>query len=149
MIAIALCILAFAACYWAGRRSLGMGLVALMAAGYFYGLLRANLQTTFSHFIFDTGLIGLYLSQKWTTLIPKEKKRLGVLELWIAILILWPILEVFLPFQPLLISLVGLRGNMFFIPLIILGARLRERDLLEFASGLAFLNIVAFEFAVA
>jgi hypothetical protein len=149
MIAIALCILAFAACYWAGRRSLGMGLVALMAAGYFYGLLRANLQTTFSHFIFDTGLIGLYLSQKWTTLIPKEKKRLGVLELWIAILILWPILEVFLPFQPLLISLVGLRGNMFFIPLIILGARLRERDLLEFASGLAFLNIVAFAFAVA
>ena len=65
MIAIALCVVAFIACYLAGRRSLGQGLVVLFVFGYFYGILRANLLTTFSHFIFDMGLLGLYLSPKW------------------------------------------------------------------------------------
>src|SRR5579864_4377855 len=109
MLAIALCFLAFIACYLAGRRSLGLGLVMLLTFGYFYGILRANLLTTFSHFIFDAGLVGLYLSLRWgksTTL--DENRRSEPMRLWTIFLIAWPIVIVAMPFQPLLVSLVGL-----------------------------------------
>src|SRR5579863_5548601 len=118
MIALVLCVVALAVCYWAGRRSLGQGLVALLVFGYFYGILRANLLTTFSHFIFDAGLLGLYLSQKWSSTDPKEAQRLRTVQLWTGILIAWPVLLVLMPFQPWLVSLVGLRGNVFFIPVV-------------------------------
>ncbi len=147
MIALALCVLALAVTYWAGRRSLGQGLVALLTVGYFYGILRANLLTTFSHFIFDAGLIGLYASQKWLSSDPRETKPLEVIRLWTGILIAWPILMVLMPFQPLLVSLVGLRGNVFFLPVLLLGTRLKHTDLLEVSGGLAVLSLIAAAFA--
>jgi hypothetical protein len=147
MIAISICILAFVSCLWAGKRSLGQGLVVLLAFGYFYGILRANLITTASHFIFDGGLLGLYMSQKWMSRDPAASKSTKTLELWTIILIGWCVLIVFLPFQPLLVSLVGLRGNIYFLPLLILGSRLKEKDLLQVAGGMAVLNIVAVGFA--
>jgi hypothetical protein len=146
MIGLALCVLAFAACYWAGRRSLGQGLVMLLTFGYFYGILRANVITTYSHFIFDAGTIGLFLSPCWRTSNPLEKKRSAAIQLWTVILMAWPILLVVLPFQPLLISLVGLRGNTFFIPLLLIGSRLKEKDLMELSIGLAVLDLVAVGF---
>src|SRR5215467_3848076 len=114
MIALLLCILAFVASFWAGRRSLGLGLVTLLGVGYFYGILRANILTTFSHFIFDAALIGLYFSQNWLSFDPRDSRRFEVVQLWLILLIAWPILVVLLPFQPLLVSLVGLRGSTFF-----------------------------------
>jgi hypothetical protein len=147
MLAILACVMACVACYMAGKRSLGQGLIALLAVGYFYGIVRANLLTSFSHFIFDMGLIGLYLSQPWSSSDPRENERLKVLRVSVAVLILWPMLLVFMPFQPFLISLVGLRGNIFFIPMLILGARLTDKDLVEMSSGLAVLNLIAFGFA--
>jgi hypothetical protein len=147
MIALLLCVAAFAGSYWAGRRSLGLGLVAILTVGYFYGILRANLLTTFSHFIFDAGLVGLYLSQKWSFSNPTESRRLEVAQLWLIVLIAWPILMVAMPFQPLLVSLVGLRGHIFFLPIFLLGSRLRNQDLLELSVGLAVLNLVALVFA--
>ena len=120
MIALALCVLAFFATFFAGRRSLGVGMIALFTVGYFYGILRANLITTYSHFLFDAGLIGLYLSQNWFTFPPPEARRLEFLRIATALLIGWPLLLVLMPFQPLLISLVGLRGNILFIPLLLL-----------------------------
>src|SRR4051812_16255642 len=107
MLALALCFFAALICYLAGRRSLGWGLVALLTFGYFYGILRANLLATFSHFIFDAGIIGLYLSQTWTTRDPLEAKRLAALRYWTLLLIIWPVLLVLMPFQPLIVSLVG------------------------------------------
>src|SRR5690349_11316332 len=98
MVALAVCLLAFGACYWAGRRSLGWGLIALLAFGYFYGILRANLLTTFSHFIFDAGLLGLYLSQNWSSSDPEEARRTRMIRLWTGILIVWPLLLVLMPF---------------------------------------------------
>jgi hypothetical protein len=142
MIALGLCIAAFLGCYWAGRRSIGQGLVMLLAFGYFYGILRANLLTSFSHFIFDAGLLGIYLSPSWHTSNPQDKKRNAAVQLWAIILILWPMLLVALPFQPLLISLVGLRGNTFFIPLLLIGSRLKGKDVFELSTGLAILNIL-------
>jgi len=145
MIALALCIVAFLACYWAGRRSLGQGLVMLLVFGYFYGILRANLLTSFSHFIFDAGLLGLYLSVRWSS--PADAKRSRAARFWTILLILWPALLVALPFQPVLISLVGLRGNVYFIPLLVIGSRLKGKDLVELSLGLAVLDLVALGFA--
>lgn len=148
MTAIALCIIAFIVCWAVGRRSLGYGLATLLAVGYSYGLLRANLLTTFSHFIFDAGLIGLYCSQKWTATGPAEPRQLATIRWWVLLLICWPVLLVFMPFQPLLVSIVGLRGHIFFIPVVILGSRFKEKDLVQLSSGLAVLNLVALAFGL-
>jgi hypothetical protein len=147
MIAIILCVLALISCYVAGRRSIGLGLVALMVFGYFYGILRANLLTTYSHFIFDAGMIGLFLSPSWRTKNPLEQRRTWAMKLWTILLLLWPMMLVALPFQPILISLVGLRGNTFFFPFLIIGSRLKHKDLTQFSIGLAVLNLVAVAFA--
>jgi hypothetical protein len=149
MLALAVCVLAFIACYFAGRRSLGHGLAVLLAFGYFYGILRANLLTTFSHFIFDAGMIGLYVSFKWQTSDPEEKQRTSKVLLWTTLLVLWPLLLVVMPFQPLLISLVGLRGNIYFIPLLVLGSRLKNKDLITLSVGMALLDLVAVGFGAA
>jgi len=149
VIALILCVLALGICYWAGRRSLGQGLVALLVFGYFYGILRANLLTAFSHFIFDAGLLGLYLARLNRKTDPFEKKRSHLLATWAALLVLWPALLVALPFQPLLVALVGLRGNVFFIPILVLGSRLKKKDLIELSVGLAVLDLIAVAFAVA
>jgi hypothetical protein len=147
MSAVVLCILALGVTYLAGKRSLGQGLFILLVFGYFYGIVRANLQTMFTHFIFDAALLGLFLSQKWISSQPSETKRLGALQLWTVVLIGWPILLILLPFQPLLVSLVGLRGSAFFLPVLLLGARLRDKDLLQVSVALAALNLIAIGFA--
>jgi hypothetical protein len=147
MIALVLCVLALVVTFWAGRRSLGQGLVALLVFGYFYGILRANLITTFSHFIFDAGLLGLYLSQDWLSSDARKAGRGTMIRMWTAILIIWPFFVLLMPFQPLLISLVGLRGNIFFLPILILGTRLGDKDLRMLCGGLAILNLVAAAFA--
>jgi len=145
MTATILCALAFAVTYWAGKRSLGLGVVSLLACGYFYGILRANL-LGFSYFLFDAALLGVYLSQ-WRELAdPGDVKRLAWLRLWVALLVLWPILLIFMPFQPIMISLVGFRGNALFIPMALLGARLRGKDIVSTSVGLACLNLVALAF---
>ena len=46
-----------------GRKSLVAGLCTLMAVGYVYGIVRANLPDGFSHLIFDAGTLGLYAAQ--------------------------------------------------------------------------------------
>ena len=137
------------AAFFVGRRSLGAGILVVLAAGYGYGILRANLASTFSHFIFDAALVGLYASQ----FVGFHKKHLTPknpsLNIWVYILMGWPLLMVVMPFQPLLVSIVGLRGNMFFLPAVFLGTRLRDEDLRPLAFGLAILNLVALLFGVA
>jgi O-Antigen ligase len=147
MTAVVLCILAFAATFWVGKRSLGLGVVALLLFGYFYGIIRANIPATFSHFLFDSSLLGLYLSQKWSA--PANSEALRSLKGWILVLFLWPCVMVLLPTQPLLVSLVGLRGSVFFLPMAWLGAKLKSRDVHVIALGFAVLNLAALGFAVA
>lgn len=145
MIALVLCVAAFAAAYWSGKRSLSLGLVALLTVGYFYGIVRANLLSTGSYFMFDAAIIGLYASQDWT----KTSSRNGALRGWVLALMVWPLLLVPLPFQPVLVSLVGLRSAIFFLPILLLGSRLRGEDILRFSVGLAALNLISVGFAVA
>lgn len=144
--AAALCLLAFVITFFAARRSLALGLIAAVGIGYFYGILRANVPNPASHFIFDAGLIGFYFQQRWTT--PAGGSgRDRILGIWTVILVGWPVLVALLPFQNLMVTLVGLRGNTFFVPMLLVGSWLRHRDLLVFSYGIACLNLIALGFA--
>lgn len=142
-----LCFLSFALCYWAGRRSLAKGLIAVVAIGYFYGITRANLPETYSHFIFDAGVVGLYLTQLFKRITPEQAYRFSHLRPWLEFLIAWPLLLFLIPIQDWLIQFVGLRGNIFLLPFIILGARLESDDRYRLGLWIAAFNIVAFGFA--
>jgi hypothetical protein len=143
MIGLILCLLSFVVCYQFARRSLALGMIALLVIGYFYGIVRANLLTPYSHFTFDAGLIGLYSARLWD----RSKTIDSTLRLWVTLLIAWPMLVSLLPFQPIMVSIVGLRGNIFFLPLLLLASRLEHRDIVRIAAAMSVLNLVALGFA--
>jgi hypothetical protein len=144
-----LCLLAFTFCYIAGRRSLVSGLVVTLAVGYVYGILKANVADTTSNFIFDAGVIGLYATQLFRPLNLAQKIRVEALRSWMEVLILWALLIFFLPAQDFMIRLVGLRPSIFFLPFLLLGARLMPEERYKLAFWLAGLNLVALGFAAA
>ncbi|MBV9771988.1 MAG: hypothetical protein JOZ32_20615 [Bryobacterales bacterium] len=149
MIAALFCIAGAIAAYFIGRKSLAFGILVVIAIGYAYGIVRANLVSTFSHFIFDAAVVGLYASQFLGTRTKQLTPGNSTLNTWTYILMGWPVVMLFMPFQPLLVSFVGLRGNMFLLPAIFLGSRLRKEDLRILAFGFAVLNLVALGFGVA
>lgn len=150
MLEIFLFVGAFAVCLVAGRRSLIAGLVALITIGYFYGIVRANLQSTFTHLMFDAGVAGVFASQLFRPLTAEQRLRIHDLRLWVAALIGWPVLLFALAgHDQLLIELVGLRANVLLVPFLLLGACLTEDDLYDLARVLAVLNLVAAGFGVA
>lgn len=149
MISLLICVVGFITAFVLGRKSLWAGILVVTVAGYFYGILRANLPPPFSHFVFDAALVGLYASQFIHQRKQQTTANSSALNTWLAILIGWPILMVLMPFQPLLVSLVGLRGNMFFLPAVILGTRLRGEDMRRLALGFVALNLIALAFGVA
>ena len=146
---LALCIVAAFVTYYLGRRSLVAGLLSLFAIGYAYGILRANLQSTAIYFLFDSAVVGLYAAQlsamKQRFLSPDGQR----LKHWVLLLTLWPLILFFAPLQDPLIQVVGLRGNIFFLPMILLGARLTREKLYPLALGVAVLNIPVFILAIA
>jgi len=146
VIGLVLCVLAAASVYWAGRRTAGLGLVVVLVWGYFFGILRANLFNTFTYFVFDSAVLGFYLSQ---TGLFRGGNRTSAVRAWFWALALWPVVMVLMPFQPFLISLVGLRGAVLFLPMMLVGSRLRLSDLRLLTLGFAALNLVALAFAFA
>jgi len=148
MIALALCALALLTSFYAGKRSLGQGIACMLAWGYFHGILRANLLTSYSHFIFDAALVGLIIS-RWGMLFDKSYRPAASLRGWVVLLMAWPALLILMPFQPFLVSLVGYRGCAFFIPLALLASRLVKDDILQLSRWLAILNFSALGFAIA
>jgi hypothetical protein len=147
MLAILVCLAALLVTLRAGRRSLGNGIVAVLCFGYTYGIVRANLPSAASHFIFDSALLGLYASQTWSVK-RGEKNKQSDIQTWALALMIWPLFMALLPFQNFWVTMVGLRGCIFFLPLILLGCRLKESDLLIVAKGFAVLNLIAFAFGV-
>jgi len=146
MTSLGLCLIAFLTTYWAGKkRSLGLGLVVLLFWGYFFGILRANLLSTFTYFVFDAALLGFYLSQQG--LLTGSEKRSSAVRMWAWLLMLWPAVLMLMPFQPFLVSMVGLRGAILFIPMLLAGSRLRGNDLRQLTYGFAALNLIALAFA--
>jgi hypothetical protein len=146
---IVLCSVVLVACFIAGRRSLATGLGVLMVVGYTYGIVRANVPGALTHFLFDIGVVGFYLSLLSRRLTLVQRRRVQVLMPWLALLAGWPILLFFLPVQDPLVQLVGLRGQIFFLPFLLIGAMLESDDYFVLARWLAVLNLVAFGFAVA
>jgi hypothetical protein len=142
------CIAALLLCYFFGRKSLGHGASALLVVGYFYGILRANYLDGFSHFIFDMGLLGLYISQFTVPPNPRTDARSRSAKWWLLLLMAWPMFLFLLPINHYLIQLVGLRHIILFLPSMLLGARLRGRDLDLITNTLAVLNLIAFGFAL-
>jgi hypothetical protein len=120
-----------------------------MTIGYGYGILRGNIQQTASHFIYDAGAFGLYLALLTASLSPLAKCRLRPLMPWFLCLIGWPILLFFVPAQDPLVQLVGLRGNIFFLPFLLVGAIMDSRQYRELARAMAILNAVALVLAIA
>jgi len=148
MISLLLCIGAFLVCLFASQRSQVIGLVVLLAIGYAYGITRANVPDPYSHFIFDAAVLGLYCSQLFRRLTRSQEYRVRGVKSWLELLIAWPLLLLLIPSQDLLIRLVGLRGTIFFLPFMIIGARLTDVERYELATWLAALNLCAFAFAV-
>jgi hypothetical protein len=149
MVSVSLCVAAFFLAYLAGRRSLVAGIIVVLSLGYFYGLLRANLPETGSHFIFDASVLGLYLTQLPAAFKNRTQSHLKSMREWVVVLIAWPLMLFVLPIQDYSVQLVGLRGNIFMLPFLLLGARLKGDDIRKLALAFAVLNVVAFSFATA
>jgi hypothetical protein len=149
MIAIGLCVLALIGAVLAGYRSLIAGIVAVVAVGFFYGIVRANVTSDASHFIFDAGLAGLYGVTFFSLLTPLRRHKMSAVLGWVICLIAYPTLIFFVPMQEWLVQLVGLRGWTFFLPCLLIGAMLEPEEIDVLALSLAVLTLVSFGFAVA
>jgi len=114
--------------------------------GYAYGVTRANLPDPYSHIIFDAGVLGFYGPQLLRRL---THSRVQPARPWLEVLIALPLLLFFIPRQDFLIRLVGLRGSIFLLPFILIGARLDDQEKYHLATWLAVLNLCAFAFASA
>jgi hypothetical protein len=147
---LALCGLTFVMTALLTWRSVAAGLGAVVTVGYGYGILRANFPDTFSHFIFDMSVLGFFVVYFGTgglkTILDPHQQSL---QRWTSFLIGWPVLMFLLPIQDPLIQLVGLRGNVYLLPFLLVGGRLTRDDANGLALWLAVLNHVAFGFAVA
>jgi hypothetical protein len=143
VITIGLCVAALLGTYAAARRSLPAGFGALLVVGYAYGIVRANQLDGYSHLLFDCALLGLYAARLFSPLSPVERIRLDPLFTWLVVLIGWPIVLFLVPRQDVLVELVGLRGNIFMLPCLVLGASMTRDELYSLACWLAALNIAA------
>jgi hypothetical protein len=136
-------ILAFAAALLATTRSLGWGLLAVIAVGYFNGVVRANFLSVFTTFMFDAGILGLYVG----FFFGRERQAAAVWSgpagQFVLFLIAWPTLLTLIPINSFLVQLVALRATVWFLPVLLIATRLTAADLATLARGLAVLNLVA------
>lgn len=146
---LVLCILAFAAAYLFARRSLAQGVVALLAVGYAYGILRANYPDGQSHFMFDAALIGLYLAHFARRVDPVRQRRSADAAFWMWVLAAPAFVMFLVPLQHPLVQLIGLRAGVLFLPLLVVGARLDGDDLATIGRGLVVLTLIALGVAIA
>nr|UXE45059.1 hypothetical protein Hi04_10k_c4246_00027 [uncultured bacterium] len=147
MIAILICVLAFGAALFVGRRSFAWGLGTVIGIGYVYGITRANILQPASHVIFDVAVIGLYLSQ----LRPSGHRRPPVpmgIKVWVILLMAWPTVLLFTSDNDLLVGIVGWRANVFLLPFILLGSWLSDDEARYMGSLVAALNVAALLMAV-
>jgi O-antigen ligase len=120
-----------------------------MSIGYAYGIIRGNIQQVGAHFIYDAGAIGLYLALLMRPLSPLTKCKLRPLMPWFLCLVGWPALLFLVPAQDMIVQLVGLRGNTFFLPFLLVGAMMEGREYRQLARAMAILNAVVLIFAMA
>lgn len=139
---LGLLLLAISSCYIAARRSVSAGVACVLCFGYFNGWIRANYLSVFTTLMFDGALLGFYIAILPSLLkaTPRERPEL---RQWTLVLLLWPTLLMAVPVHDPLIQLLGWRGEVWALPMLLVGAKLQERDLAHIAHHLAVLNIVA------
>jgi hypothetical protein len=147
VIAFIICLFAFVSVYFAGRKSLSGGVSLAFAFGYMYGIIRAHYPEPAAYFIFDSALAGLYLAVFTRKRTQIQRRKMRRIAPWAMVMFLWPAVLALLPLQDPLIQLVGLRGQVFFLPFLVIGAMFDDQELRELAFWLTALNIVAFGFA--
>jgi hypothetical protein len=142
-VAVVFPVLAFVVVLLGVQRSVGWGLLAVLAVGYFSGVVRANFLSVFTTFMFDSAVLGLYvgfLQKHGHEAVRFARTTAGRFVLF---LIAWPTVLAFLPVNNFLVQLVALRATVWFLPVLLIATRLTSRDLSVLARGLAVLNLVA------
>jgi hypothetical protein len=143
MTSLLICCFCFVTTFTLTRRSPVYGLAASIGLGYVFGALRANILDTFAFLIWDSSVLGLYASYFSRRPSPEEISNTAGLRLWVGVLILWPVLLTIVPVQYPLVQIVGLRANIFMLPALLIGARLKAEELDKLAHVLAGLNLLA------
>lgn len=133
---------AFALALLSSLRSLGWGLTAVAAVGYLNGVVRANYLGVYSTFMFDAGLLGLYVGFLAFHRPPSSLFRTTA-GVFVLLLTAWPVLVAAVPVNDYLVQLVALRGTVWFLPVLLVATRLTGADLTTLARGLAVLNLGA------
>ncbi|HZP45740.1 MAG TPA: hypothetical protein VFB15_08825 [Candidatus Binataceae bacterium] len=141
MIAIGLCGAAFIGCFVATRQALWAGIAASLAVGYLYGIIRANLANPAAQFVYDAAIAGVFLAALAQRLDSAQRWRLRRLMPWVICLIGWPTMLLLVPSQNPWIQLVGWRGNVLFVPFILLGGLLDENTMRRLARSIGWLNL--------
>lgn len=149
MLALGICAGGFLAAFVATRRRLWLGFAATIAAGYFYGIVRANIESPAAQFMYDAAVAGLLLGALTINYAPEQRFRLRRLAPWAIALIGWPTMLLLVPAQHPLIQLVGWRGNVLFVPFVLIGAALKADDVKMITRSVAILNFVVLGFALA
>jgi hypothetical protein len=144
-----LCLLAFVSCFASGLKNWRASLSVLLIWGYFFGILKAHFVQSWGHFIFDAATVGFYtgiLSRDRRIFgHPGNRKNLG----WFFALFLWPVFMALIPIQHYLVQIVGLRGNIFWLPMLLVGGILDAPAKRILVLTFSVLNIIALCFAVA
>jgi hypothetical protein len=143
MTSLGICAIAFAAAYWAGKRSLWQGIAVVLTIGYVYGIARAHLSDAFMHLLFDASVAGLYAACLWKAVTATNRPGLYSLKSWTLLLAAWPTILFFFPQGDLLLEVVGWRANVFLLPCLLLGPQLDDDALYYLALVMAALNIAA------
>ncbi len=136
-------LVAFAGVFLATLLSLGTGFLAVIAIGYFSGVIRANYLGVFSTFMFDAAVLGLYVGyflgkSRWA-----EGVGSGPAGRFVLFLIAWPTFLCLVPVNHFLVQCVALRATVWFLPVLLIATRLTTADLAVLARGLAVLNLAA------
>jgi hypothetical protein len=146
---LVICNLGFVLALLTARRSLTAGLGSVLTVGYLYGILRANFLDTYAPFLFDAPVLGFYLGVLLRPPPASVQARAAALRYWLLVLAGWTAVMFSLPLQHPLIQLVGLRGNAFLLPFLLVGGWLQGADAGRLSVWLAALNVLAVGFAVA
>lgn len=136
-------VLAFIGAYLCARLSLGAGVAFAIGVGYFNGVVRANYLSVWTTFMFDGGLLGLYvgfLTRPDTNAADLWQTSTGG---WVKALIAWPLLLTTIPINDYLVQAVALRGTVWFLPTMLIASRFGPGDFAVLARALAGLNLVA------
>ena len=140
---IAFFLVAFAGVFLAMFRSLGWGFLAVIAVGYFSGVIRANYLGVFTTFMFDAAVLGLYLGFFFKKSLRARRVEAGFARPLVLFLIAWPAFLCLVPINHILIQCVALRAAIWFLPVLLIAARLTTADLAVLARGLVVLNLAA------